>query len=219
MHFPFDDAFCISSAASWVSHHVHDASRLRLSAPASCCIDDADTRFSLRAKALGPGTSLRTWQQLMDDIISAPPKADGSIHWLFDDQTYPGRGKGWLLQHWTLTRDEVFTCSFFEPDMGEFIAASNCTTFAFRLARAAPHDEAIYRVLDAVPPGRHIVVMCSFWPEVSRLPSKARRLFEWNYDNKLLEVPDGTDVGGQVGLANTNADGNYAPSWESQTLQ
>eukprot|EP00415_Alexandrium_ostenfeldii_P003122 UN3122 len=85
--------------------------------------------------------------------------------------------------------------------------------FAFRFPRADDHSEAIYAVLDAIPPNKHIVVACSFWPEVSRLPSRHWRLWEWDDKNDLHELPSGTDVGGRVGKGNTNEDGQYVAFW------
>ena len=164
---------------------------------------------------------LRPWQLEVNEMIQEPTNNTGI--WLFDSQTYwGGRGKSTFFKHLMKTTDDVYYMTLSPLSEAEEIrgaidyvksVSKQNRVLCYRLARAHPHNAALYEVLEAVAPETHVVVACSFWPDLGLLPNLRWRLFEWDDYNNIHELPPGADPGGRVGLGNTNAGGGYSPFW------
>ena len=144
--------------------------------------------------------------------------------WLFDSQTYwGGRGKNRFFKHLIATDDVCYMVtlpysSMEAEDIQVVIdqnrdASKQNRAVCYRLARSDPHNAWFYEVLGAVAPETHVVVACSFWPDLRLLPNRRWRLFEWDDENNIHELPPGTDPGGRVGVGDTNREGDYIPYW------
>jgi hypothetical protein len=165
---------------------------------------------------------LREWQLEVNEMIQEPTNNTGI--WLFDSQTYPGRGKGTFFKHLMATTDDVchmFPLPYSPMEAEDLQAAIDYTkdvskqtrAVCYRLVRADPHNACFYEVLGAVAPETHVVVAGSFWPDLRLLPNRRWRLFEWDDENDIHELPPGTDPGGRVGVGDTNSEGDYIPYW------
>ena len=170
---------------------------------------------------------LRPWQLEVNEMIQEPTNNTGI--WLFDSQTYPGRGKGTFFKHLIATTDDVFyegTPSSFNVEAKQIQFAidyirdvsKQTRAMCYRLPRADPHNACFYEGLGAVAPETHVVVAGSFWPDLRLLPNRRWRLFEWDDENNIHELPPGTDPGGRVGVGNTNSEGDYIPYWNRGPL-
>ena len=170
---------------------------------------------------------LRPWQLEVNEMIQEPTNNTGI--WLFDSQTYPGRGKGTFFKHLIATTDDVFyegTPSSFNVEAKQIQFAidyirdvsKQTRAMCYRLPRADTHNACFYEVLGAVVPETHVVVACSFWPDLRLLPNRRWRLFEWDDENNIHELPPGTDPGGRVGVGDTNREGDYIPYWNREPL-
>ena len=170
---------------------------------------------------------LRPWQLEVNEMIQEPTNNTGI--WLFDSQTYPGRGKGTFFKHLIATTDDVFyegtpsSCNVEAEKIQVVIdrtrdVSKQTRAMCYRLPRADPHNACFYEVLGAVAPETHIVVAGSFWPDLRLLPNRRWRLFEWDDENNIHELPPGTDPGGRVGVGNTNSEGDYIPYWNREPL-
>ena len=166
---------------------------------------------------------LRPWQLEVNEMIQEPANNTGI--WLFDSQTYwGGRGKNTFFKHLMATTDDVCyaeTSSSCNVEAKQIQFAIEYTrdvskqtrAMCYRLPRADPHNACFYEVLGAVAPETHIVVAGSFWPDLRLLPNRRWRLFEWDDQNNIHELPPGTDPGGRVGVGNTNSEDDYLPYW------
>ena len=170
---------------------------------------------------------LRPWQLEVNEMIQEPTNNTGI--WLFDSQTYPGRGKGTFFKHLIATTDDVFyegTPSSFNVEAKQIQFAidyirdvsKQTRAMCYRLPRADPHNACFYEGLGAVAPETHVVVAGSFWPDLRLLPNRRWRLFEWDDENNIHELPPGTDPGGRVGVGDTNREGDYIPYWNREPL-
>ena len=171
---------------------------------------------------------LRPWQLEVNEMIQEPTNNTGI--WLFDSQTYwGGRGKGTFFKHLMATTDDVFhdgtpsSCNV-EAKQIQFAidytrdVSKQTRAMCYRLPRADPHKACFYEVLGAVAPETHVVVAGSFWPDLRLLPNRRWRLFEWDDENNIHELPPGTDPGGRVGVGDTNREGAYIPYWNREPL-
>ena len=165
---------------------------------------------------------LRPWQLEVNEMIQKPTNNTGI--WLFDSQTYwGGRGKNRFFKHLIATDDVCYMVtlpysSMEAEDIQVVIdqnrdASKQNRAVCYRLARSDPHNACFYEVLGAVAPETHVVVACSFWPDLRLLPNRRWRLFEWDDENNIHELPPGTDPGGRVGVGDTNREGDYIPYW------
>ena len=171
---------------------------------------------------------LRPWQLEVNEMIQEPTNNTGI--WLFDSQTYwGGRGKGTFFKHFMATTDDVCyagTSSYCGVEAEEIQVAIDYTrdvskqtrAMCYRLCRADPHNACFYEGLGAVAPETHVVVAGSFWPDLRLLPNRRWRLFEWDDENNIHELPPGTDPGGRVGVGDTNREGDYIPYWNREPL-
>lgn len=201
--------------------HLHVLLAAALGAGVATAFSNSNTR---RSPVLATFVlhELRPWQTQIDAIVNTKPTEPNTIHWIFDDQTFNGgRGKGTLQKHWMATRDGILCLdgAIIDRSLKKYLLTKmkengNLSTVSCRLPRASRHPLALYRNLGVIPPEIHTVVMASFWPDPSKLPSKNWNLYEWNDRNELRLVPKTMNMGGKVGLSNTNAYGTYVPHWD-----
>ena len=180
------------------------------------------TRGKIPTELLSSWTKagLRPWQLEVNEMIQEPTNNTGI--WLFDSQTYPGRGKGTFFKHLIATTGDVYymtqssraTTEETQVYIDDIKSVSKQSrAVCYRLARADSHGAALYEVLEAVAPKTHVVVACSFWPDLGLLPNRSWRLFEWDDHNNIHELPPGAYPEGRVGLGDTNSGEDYMPYW------
>ncbi len=147
--------------------------------------------------------SLRSWQRIVLDLTHKSVPANGTINWLFDDQTYSGgRGKGTLAKHCLAVTKLTKLLHLPEAadtpdDVRRIVSKYDQTTFSFAhnvsglaylgagLSKASPDSlTAMVAHLDGLPPA-HNVVIC-------RLPRSAPH--DRSIYTALDSIPDDVHV-------------------------